>query len=174
MEMNEQFLSEIDRSARILEVGTNLGNQLLLLQKMGFENLYGIEIQTYAVEMAKYRTKDINILWGSALDIPFKDGFFDLVFTSGVLIHIHTNDVTQAMKEIYRCSNRYVWGLEYYADELTKFEDYRGQQDLLWKENFSKRYLDLFPDLTLLKEEYSHYPDSDNMDTMYLLSKTLS
>jgi len=61
---------------------------------MGFTNLYGIELQWYAVEKAKEYTKGINIIQGSGFDIPFKDGYFDLVITNGVLIHI-------APKKIY-------------------------------------------------------------------------
>ena len=33
-ELNERFLTGVDRSARILEVGSNVGNQLLCLQHM--------------------------------------------------------------------------------------------------------------------------------------------
>jgi len=87
-ELNRKFLDGMDRSMRILEVGSNLGNQLVCLQRMGFKSLFGIELQSYAVEMAKSKTKGINIIQGEASDIPFKDGFFDMVFTSGVLIHI--------------------------------------------------------------------------------------
>jgi len=57
--------------------------------KNGINNLYGIELQQYAIEKAKALTKRINIIHGVADDIPFKDGYFDMVFTSGVLIHIH-------------------------------------------------------------------------------------
>jgi len=85
-ELNNLFIGGLDRSIKILEVGSNIGNQLLLLQKMGFKNLYGIEINSYAVEFSKSRTKNIiNIIQGSAFDIPFKDKYFDLVFTSGLL-----------------------------------------------------------------------------------------
>ena len=87
-EINREFLKDLDPSLRILEVGSNLGVQLACLQKMGFTELYGIELQDYAVELSKSRTQSINIIKGSALDIPYKDGYFDLVFTSGLLIHI--------------------------------------------------------------------------------------
>ena len=105
-----EFIGHINRSIRILEVGSNVGNQLLWLQSMGFENLYGIELQKYAIELSKSRTENINIINGSAFDIPFKDAFFDLVFTDGVLIHIGPLEIGQALKEIYRCSNKYIWG----------------------------------------------------------------
>ena len=42
-EMNGDFIGHLERSARILEVGANIGNQLLLLQEMGFRRLYGLE-----------------------------------------------------------------------------------------------------------------------------------
>lgn len=87
-DLNNLFIDKMNRNIKILEVGSNVGNQLLLLQKMGFKNLYGIEINNYAVELSKQSTNNINIIQGSAFDIPFKNEYFDLVFTSGVLIHI--------------------------------------------------------------------------------------
>jgi len=66
LQLNKLFLSKFSRDIRILEVGSNTGNQLLLLQKMGFKNLWGIEINNYAVENSKKRTKDINIIKASA------------------------------------------------------------------------------------------------------------
>ena len=151
-ELNEKFLNHLDRSTRILEVGSNIGNQLLCLQKMGFYNLYGIELQSYAVELSKSRTKGINIIQGEASDIPFKDNYFNMVFTSGVLIHISPPDLVDVMKEIYRCTRGYIFGLEYYSENPTEIE-YRGHQNLLWKMNFASKYLELFDDLDLVKEE---------------------
>ncbi len=166
--LNESFLEGMDSSIKILEVGSNIGTQLLCLQKMGFKNLYGIEPLNYAVELSKSKTKNINIIEGTAFDIPFKDGYFDLVFTSGVLIHISTSDITKAMKEIYRCTKKFIWGYEYFANEYTEIA-YRGQKNLLWKANFAKLYLDQFSDLKLIKEKRIKYLDSDNMDSMFLL-----
>ncbi len=169
-ELNERFLEGMDRSIRILEVGSNIGNQLLCLQEMGFSNLYGIELQSYAVELSKSRTRRINIIEGLASDIPYKDGYFDLVFTSGVLIHISPSDIALVMREIHRCTKRYIWGFEYYADEYTEIE-YRGHRNLLWKADFAKLYLDQFRDLELVREERLKYLDNDNVDTMFLLRK---
>jgi pseudaminic acid biosynthesis-associated methylase len=100
-ELNLFFLDNLDRSMKILEVGANVGVQLQGLQKIGFKNLYGIELQTYAVEVSKQNSKYINLIQGSAFDIPFKDSYFDLVFTSGVLIHINPDDIDCALRERY-------------------------------------------------------------------------
>lgn len=167
-----EFIEHFSRSMRILEVGSNVGNQLLWLQAMGFKNLYGIELQSYAVELSKSRTKNIDIITGSAFDIPFKDGFFDLIFTDGVLIHISPSDIVQALKEIYRCTNKYIWGFEYYADEYTEIP-YKQHRNLMWKANFAKLYIDKLPGLELLKEKRLKYINSDNEDSMFLLKKRI-
>ncbi len=54
-EINQIFLQEIPKNASFLEVGCNVGNQLLQLQEVGYSNLSAVEIQTYAVEIAKSR-----------------------------------------------------------------------------------------------------------------------
>ncbi|GEA29291.1 pseudaminic acid biosynthesis-associated methylase [Clostridium diolis] len=169
--MNSLFLDKIDKeSCKILEIGCNVGNQLRLLQNMGFKQLYGIELQKYAVEKAKELTSNINIMQGSAEDIPFKDGYFDLVFTSGVLIHINPKDIKKVLKEIYRCSNNYIWGFEYYSDNYEQI-NYRGNNELLWKADFSKQYLNEFKKLKIEKYEKFKYMSNDNQDLMFLLKK---
>jgi pseudaminic acid biosynthesis-associated methylase len=169
-ELNLMFLSNLDRSIKILEVGSNVGVQLQGLQRNGFENLYGIELQPYAVEVSKQNTKNINLIQGSAFDIPFKNSYFDLVFTSGVLIHINPDDINVAMREIHRCTSEYIWGFEYYADRYSEIP-YRGSRNLLWKADFAQLYLDKFEDLKLVKEKRIKYLDNDNLDSMFLIRK---
>jgi pseudaminic acid biosynthesis-associated methylase len=169
-ELNQRFLDGMDRAIRILEVGSNIGNQLLCLQKMGFTSLYGIELQSYAVEQAKSRTEGVNLIQGEASDIPFKDGFFDMVFTSGVLIHISPSNLPCVLNEIHRCTRDYIFGFEYFSD-VTREIPYRGNSDLLWKADFAGIYQELFNDLGLQKEERIKYLQNENVDTMFLLKK---
>ncbi len=170
-ELNEVFLAGISRSSRILEIGSNVGNQLLILQKLGFKNLYGLEPLEYAVELSKKRTHHINIIKGDAFDIPFKDKYFDIVFTSGVLIHINPADIKKALPEIYRCSRRYIWGFEYYAKSCEEII-YRGNKDLLWKNDFVRQYLKFSPDLKVVKRKKLKYLKDRNIDEMFLLKKS--
>jgi pseudaminic acid biosynthesis-associated methylase len=169
-EMNRQFLGRLNRSIRVLEVGCNVGNQLLCLQKMGFNNLYGIDPQDYAVELAKKRLSGIQVIKGNIFDIPFKDRFFDLVFTSGVLIHISPRDIKKALEEIYRCSRKYIWGYEYYSEKYEEIP-YREEKNLLWKGNFVEIYKSLAPNIRIAKLQLLKYLDSKNMDIMFLLKK---
>ena len=172
-EINEEFLAGLDAD-RILEVGCNVGNQLLLLKKMWHTDLWGIELQDHAVEIARKRTRGINIVKGSAFDIPYKDGFFDLVFTSGLLIHISPDNIGKALDEIYRCTNMYIWGFEYYSPDGYQMINYREGNDLLWKTDFAKLFVDRFPDLKPVKEhKYTHLGYKKLVDQSFLLKKVV-
>lgn len=169
-DLNKEFLGNLPKDISILEVGSNLGAQSATLQELGFNHLTGIEISRYAIEQAKKLTKNIDYLEASALDIPFKDKYFDLVFTSGVLIHIHPNDLKKVIDEMYRLSKKYIWCYEYFSEECKEIE-YRGNKNLLWKNNFLGLFLKYHPDLRLIKEKKIKYLDSNNMDIMFLLEK---
>lgn len=170
-ELNQRSLQGVPKDARILEVGCNMGTQLLMLKEMGFTDLSGIEIQSYAIERAKERLgKGARILQASAMSIPFADRHFDLVFTSGVLIHIAPADLPTAVAEIHRCSRQWVWGMEYYAPQMTEIV-YREHRDLLWKGDYAHLYLERFSDLELVREERMPYLETGNIDTMFLLRR---
>jgi pseudaminic acid biosynthesis-associated methylase len=167
--LNKEFLAEIPKEAQILEVGCNRAMQLRLLERIGFSNLWGIEINRNALAGAREKTS-FNVVYGSALDIPFKDTFFDLVYTSGVLIHIAPQDVPKAIDEIYRVSRKYIWGLEYYAPKCEEI-DYRGHKNRLWKNDFLRLYLDQHPDLQVVRKKVIKSIIRDATDMMFLLEK---
>ena len=171
-QLNKEFLGEIDRKNRVLEIGCNIGNQLKMLQSMDFKDLWGIEISDAAIELAKKNTKHINIIKNSALDVAYKDEYFDLVYTSGVLIHIDPKNLGTVLDNIYRLTRQYIWGFEYYTEESTPIK-YRGKEDLLWKNNFMESYIKRYPDLKVVKEKKIKYLSNDNIDQMFLLEKNL-
>jgi pseudaminic acid biosynthesis-associated methylase len=168
--INQEFLGGISKDASFLEVGCNTGNQLLLLQRMGYANLSGLELQPYALEIARSRTRNVSLAQGSALALPHGDASFDVVFTSGVLIHIAPEDLPRVMDEIHRCTRSYIWGLEYYAPDVTEV-NYRNHDKLLWKMDYAQRYLERFEDLELVREQQIPYLEGSNVDTVFLLKK---
>jgi pseudaminic acid biosynthesis-associated methylase len=138
---------------------------------MGYNNLKGIELQHTAVEKAMRICKDISVVQGSAFDLPFDNGQFDMVFTSGVLIHIAPSELDKIMDEMFRVTNKYIWGFEYFSDEHTEV-NYRGNMDKLWKGNFMKLFLNRFPELSVVKDLRFKYLNGENIDQMYVLEKT--
>ena len=145
---------------RVLEVGSNVGVQLKILQTVnpGLE-LYGLEPMAYALQKGRAHYPDINFVPGNAFEIPFRDNYFDLVMTNTVLIHIHPNELPAALAEIHRVSKRFIFFHEYYGDDLTELT-YHGQQSLMWKTNFMQRYLEMFPNLRTVDVRYLDYADT--------------
>jgi len=168
--MNREFLGSLPRDIRILEVGANFGGQLEVLRSMGFTNLYGVELNPSIADFGRKRVRGINLIEGDALNLPFKDGYFDLVFTSGVLIHIAPKDRAKAMREICRCSRKYIWGFEYFAEKSQEIV-YRGNRNRLWKADFPAIFQKQFPKLKLVKQRLYQYKGETNKDVMYLFKK---
>lgn len=176
-QLNAEFLADVPKDARILEVGTNVGMQLALLDRAGWRNLYGVELQWGAIDVARGIVPRANIVQGDAFEIPFRGGWFDLVFTSGVLIHIDPftrykdgTDLEMAMREINRCSRRWIFGDEYYAGQMTEVP-YHGRSKLLWKGDYAGAYRGLFPALKLVRDRLLPHVRSPNTDMMFLLEK---
>jgi pseudaminic acid biosynthesis-associated methylase len=166
------WLSDVPRDARILEVGCNVGYQLAALQRVGFENLYGVEIQRSGVEESKKIHNNLDIVEGDALDVPFRDGFFDLVFTNNFLIHIAPSNIPTVLSELHRLSKQYIWGFEYYAPEITEIK-YRGHENLLWKADYGSLLANQFSDTEIVREkEYDCLDEPGLVDKSYLLEKS--
>ena len=171
-QMNDLLLGELDQSSLMLEVGCNVGNQLLLLQEMGFNELYGIEVQSHAIELLRSRSRCLRVAQGTVFQIPCRSTSFDVVFTSGLLIHLSPNDILAAMRELRRCTRKYLWGFEYYSEDYSEV-NYRGHQNLLWKADFAKMYLQRFADLELINEmRFKNIDNPANVDSMFLLQKS--
>jgi len=68
---------------------------------------------------------------------------YDLVFTSGVLIHIPTIDLYQSCAEIYRVSKRWIVAIEYFSTQEIEIP-YRGNDGMLWTRDYGSFYLDNF------------------------------
>lgn len=86
---------------KILDVGCSNGRAVKDMQKKG-KTAYGIDISPIAIRYATEKYAVRNCIEGSACDIPFKDKFFDAVFTCDVLEHLEENDAIKAISEIVR------------------------------------------------------------------------
>jgi len=154
---------------RILHVGCSVGNILGMLSNAGHDGLYGIDINPMSVRIA--RNRGFNVLEGNVFELPFRDRFFDLVITDGVLIHINPRDLKMAMDEICRVSRRYVIGFEYY-DKEGKMIRYRGLDNMLWKNDYCGIYHDSYDCVDVVKSVMLEYLDgSGNVDNVFLLEK---
>jgi pseudaminic acid biosynthesis-associated methylase len=135
---------------RVLEVGCNVGWNLVYLSRLGLRELYGVEPQADALARARARNPDFNFLSGTAFDLPMHDRACDLVFTSGVLIHIAGDTLGTALDEIYRVSRRWIAAIEYDAPVEQEIE-YRGHAGALWKRDHGAAWQARHPELRLIR-----------------------
>jgi SAM-dependent methyltransferase len=111
----------------------------------------GVEPNAYARQIAVAAGVDARP--GDAFALPVPDAAFDLVFTAGVLIRGALPDLARAIREILRCTRRYVLGVEYPADAETAIA-YQGRDGLLWKRDFPAHYVAADPRLTMIRSGY--------------------
>lgn len=157
---------------RVLEVGCNRGHNLCALAEFFGDrvDVWGIEPNPYALSIARSGGAKYFALPGNAFDLPFKDNYFDLAFTAGVLIHIAPEKLPNAMREIARVSRRYVLAAEYFSDQETEVE-YRGNAGLLWKRHFPRHYQQAVPGLMPIREGYWDVADGFDRTHWWLLEK---
>jgi len=101
---------------RILEIGCNRGHNLTAISSVGNYELHGIDPCEYAITKAREANHKAVFLVADAFRIPYPDSYFDLVLTSGVLMHISNDDLSQAVGEIYRVRSEFILTIEYGMD----------------------------------------------------------
>jgi pseudaminic acid biosynthesis-associated methylase len=148
-EVLSRMKGDLPRS--VLEVGANIGLNLRALPSVLPAELWGLEPNAAARE-ALVRDGVLpaeRVLEGFGHAIPLADGAVDLAFTTGVLIHVDPTLLEQTVREIHRVSRKYVFCAEYFSPR-PETVTYRGEEGLLFKNDFGGVYLDLFDDLELV------------------------
>lgn len=176
MHMWEKILHHMshDQPKSILEVGANIGLNLRALegitgaQRFATEPNESARLQLELSGIAEKVTSD------TADKLSFEDNAAELVFTCGVLIHVHPDRLKASVEQIHRVSSRYILCAEYFSDKPGEIE-YRGQKGLLWKRDFGSFYMDTFPDLRLVSYGFEWKPVTklDNL-TWWLFEKPKS
>lgn len=163
------FFDKINRECTIIELGCNIGLNLSILNKMGFKNLTGLEINETAFSLAKKNNPDINFINSSIENFETTETY-DLVYTAGVLIHINPDTLPLIITKMNHLSKKYIFGFEYYSDNLVEIK-YRNHDNSCWKQNFPELIKKLNPFLKTIKEEKFQYKDENICDIAYLLEK---
>ena len=128
----------------VLELGCNIGRNLGVLRKLFPKiSLNAVELNAQALDVADANYKLDSKFAGSILEFQ-TDEFFDLVFTSGVLIHIHPDNLLITMKKMFDFSRRYIIMVEYFNRTPVTI-DYRGEKNKLFKCDFGKLFIENFP-----------------------------
>ena len=155
----------------VLEVGCNLGGNLAhIAEHLEAMNIYGIDVNAKALRTLRGSMPDVNAVHSVARSLPFRDRMFDLVFTTGVLIHQPDSTLPLVMAEVVRCSGRYVLAGEYYAQESVEI-GYRGEIGALFKRDYGQLYQEYCPELTLLRKGFLGKDDGWDDVTFWLFER---
>ena len=135
-----------------LEVGAGAGANLLGIRNVYNMNagegrpslpheLFATEVHDETRQQLQVNVPGVNVIDSDKLH-QFVNRF-DVVYTSGVLIHTHPAHRIPLMRDIYNASKRYVICIEYFAPE-TRMIPYRGENNALWLDDYGSLYLDNF------------------------------
>ncbi len=143
----------ISQARSVLDVGCNAGWNMLAIKAVDHEvRTVGIDVNADAVAESRSGELDARIASLYQAGGMFH-GQFDLVCTTGVLIHVPPHDLKDAMASIVAASKRYVLAVEYESHEEEEVL-YRGNAERLWKRPFGMLYQEM--GLKLLVESPAH------------------
>ena len=143
--------------ASVLELGTNIGNNLHVLNMLLPQaQLAGVEINPVAAAEVE-RWGRAAVFHTSILDFA-PERTWDLVFTSGVLIHINPKSLPTVYALMHKAAARYVCVAEYYSPRPEEIP-YRGHSNKMYRRDFAGEILDAFPDLGLRGYGFAYHRD---------------
>lgn len=119
-----------------LDLGCGIGRHVKYLHEMGIEP-YGIDLSIEATEYAKKWFRKIhlenlsrNVTTGSITSMPYKDDFFDLALSHGVLDSMPFQIAYDGVVEMHRCLK--INGLFYFdvisGDDKKRFREYSCEE----------------------------------------------
>ena len=111
---------DLNSNSRILDVGCAKGFLVYdLTNYLKSQNIYGIDISSYAIENCKSEIKK-NVFTGQAHKINFPDKFFDLVISITTLHNYEIDGVKDCLKEINRISKKAFITVDAYSNDEEK------------------------------------------------------
>lgn len=128
----------------ILECGCNIGRNINFLNVVlpsANKSIIEISPQAYEFVTTKY---ELQSAFHGSIEESNLMGQFDLVFTNGVLIHIHPDELLANMRKMFDYSSKYILVGEYFNRTPLMLE-YQGQKDRLFKRDFGKLFIQNFP-----------------------------
>jgi len=156
---------------RVLDFGCGFGRHLRNLAAMPWVEAYGCDISEKMLEVARQESglaepeSRIRRIEPRGR-LPFDDDFFDVVFTSEVLIHIDSAELPQILRELWRVSR----SLLLHVENVEVQGSYRENDahDGCWKHDFRAAYA------AFEGAEVQVFKSAVDLQAVYLVSKPAS
>ena len=156
-----KVLSNTKNVSTVLEIGSNIGLNLIAIKNLIPScTCSAIEINAVAVQQLK-TIPNVKVFEGSAFQFTHEQlGKYDFTFTSGVLIHINPEKLSQVYELLYSCSTKYIMVNEYYNPSPVEVI-YRGHSQKLFKRDFAGDLLEKYSDLELIDYGFQYHKDNN-------------
>lgn len=144
-----KMLERTEQISTLLECGSNIGRNINFLNHVLPEtdkSIIELSYEAFKIVTEKYKLD--QAFNGTIVDSFFKPEEFDLVYTMGVLIHIHPDHLLDNLKKMYEYSSKYILIGEYFSRTPVMLE-YQGEKDKLFKRDFGSYLIQHF-DVKLL------------------------
>jgi trans-aconitate methyltransferase len=155
----------------VCECGANAGHNLVAID-MARPDIWTVGVEPNASARARAAEAGVQLEAGDIYSLSPGAVPFDLVFTSGVLIHVPPHRLDGALSNLYAMSAKYLLAIEYRRDADTMIE-YRGYRDMLWAADYGAHYQRLFPAVELIGEGELTEADGFKDSYYWLLRKEL-
>ena len=98
------------RCSSVLEIGCGTGIDLRLFPE-NFK-VYGVDLNDFALKMARKKNPTFDFKNGSITNLPFADSSVDFIFTHKFLNCLDNLDMNKGIAEMYRVSRKYIANCE--------------------------------------------------------------
>ena len=141
----ERILSKVDKLdiSSYLDCGSNIGRNIRFLSQIlpsASANIIELAQVPYDKCLTEFKIDDSFL--GPIKNAKFNKQF-DLVFSSGVLIHVNPDDLLNSMERMYELSSRYIIIAEYF-NRTPVMISYHGEENRLFKRDFGKLFVENF------------------------------
>jgi len=173
----EQFLKDVPREIDVIDCGCNEGYIIGLLHELGFSSMSGIDVNSKAIKKAEQTFPFDSFLVSAIEDLGpmylLVEVPYELVLHTSVLMHIHPDNLKKAMTILYNLSGKYIFGKELSTVEPKDMSEVAPKwKNQFWTRRFCDKWLELFPDLHVVKKRIIPMISPNNLETeVFLLEK---
>lgn len=132
---NEEFAKFVKdlaislRCTSVLEIGCGTGIDLRLFPDT-FQ-IQGVDLNEYALDIAKGKFPAASFKKGNITDLPFEDSSTDFVFTHGLLNYLDEDTLEKGVSEMYRVAGKYVMNCETFNNIEEKIDENKTYRNMV-------------------------------------------
>lgn len=97
----ESLIKRYSKNSIVLDMGCGSGNYSFEIKKYA-KQVIGIDSSKRMINYAKNKYQGIDFIYANALNIPFENNYFDVVFSSGLFEYVDKDKLTSEMSRVLK------------------------------------------------------------------------